>query len=76
MNLFQGLTSVRSELPLQVEAPLMRQRLDIIRRERINVNRATHSGWRSREDVRVGREVGTECIRLHLNPVLRRGRSR
>src|SRR3989442_8215753 len=54
----------------------MRQRLDIIRRERINVNRASNSGWRSRKDVGVGREVGAECIRLHLNPVLRRGRSR
>src|SRR5690349_17204580 len=34
-----------AKLPLQVETPLMRQRLDIIRRERINVNRATDSSW-------------------------------
>src|SRR5262245_38473087 len=49
----------------------MRQRLDVIRRERKNVNRAAHSGWRSRENVGVGREIGAERVRLHLNPVLR-----
>ena len=52
----------------------MRQRLNIIRCERINVNGASGSSWRSRKDVRVGREVRTERICLHLNPVLRHGR--
>src|SRR5262245_5155705 len=53
----------------------MRQRLDVIRRERINVNRAAHTGWWRRENVGVGREIGAKRVRLHLNPVLRHRRS-
>src|SRR5437870_4066986 len=68
-----GYGVIVAELPLQVQAPLMRQRLDVIRRERINVNRASHSGRRRRQDIGVGWKAGTECVRLHLDTVLRHG---
>src|ERR1051326_4203698 len=64
-----------AELPLKIETPLLRQRLNIIRRECINVDRASHAGGRSRQDVRVGRKIGAERKRLHLNAILRHSRS-
>src|SRR5881628_3742627 len=43
----EGHGVVVAKLPLQIQAPLVCQRLNIIRRESINVNCATHAGWRS-----------------------------
>src|SRR5262249_26586514 len=53
----------------------MRQRLNVIRREYVNVDRATHSGRRSRQDIGIRREVGGELIRRHVNPFWRQARS-
>src|SRR5262249_10522285 len=51
-----------TKLPLHVQTPLMRHGLYVVRRERINVDHATHSGGRSRKNVRIAWEVRSECI--------------